>query len=296
MARWTVPALALAVVTTAVVLTLISGGSTSSTTTTVPTVSSSTTTTTRPSPSPSSTTTTPVTVTPATTTTTTEPFKTRSGLFVPGWETCIEQIRCDDNVPFVDMEIAAPPFNIAAGDYDLFIVEWLKQYFAVCGPECILAPMAEMNGKWVPWYTDVPQEYIDAYVHIRELAEPLGSTTWAYAPAQVLGWKDYAPPDFDLLTPSIFATDQLTALDVIGRAVTMRAFFDKPTIIAQTGTLRLGEARDEWLRELHRLATREEILGVILFDVTNDSWAYGYPGGLLNSEVYQEILDGTQND
>lgn len=248
---------------------------------------------------------------------------TRSGVFVPGWDTCgqaegvyygqtyvgpfeaegvlthrINEIRCDDNVPFIYMQIPDTPNRIVAGAYDAFITEWFAEYFALCAAECILAPLAEGNGEWAPWHTDVPAEYIAAYQHVQNLAAPFGETTWAYAPAQVIGWKDYAPPDYDVLAPSVYdARGDLTALDVIGRVATMKNYFDKPTILAQTGTTRTGTDRDQWITDVYRLATRESILGVIYFDCTCPPGfaPYEYPGGLLTSTVYQNILTLTQN-
>jgi hypothetical protein len=276
--------------------------------------------------------TTTTTTAPATTTTVTLPppatgtFKTRSGIFNPGWITCgqtagvyyqvtfvspmesegvlahrIGQMECDDNVPIVYMEMPLDPDTghinqINNGEFDEFIDEWFAQYFALCDTSCILAPLAEMNGRWVPWYTDVPAEYHAAYAHLQALAAPYGETTWAYAPSQVVGWKEYAPANFDLLLPSIFAPEDFTALDVISRATTMGDFFGVEVIIGQTGTLLTGTLRDEWITELHRLASRDRVLGIAMFDCTcADGHPYAYPGGLLNSAVYQEVLNGTQN-
>lgn len=321
MNRWVIPAL------TAATLVVVAGGVLAFQGTPSPLAAPVTTTTLPPPTLP------PTTTTSSTSSTTLPPLPppvtagaTRSGVFVPGWNTCgtaagvyyqatftsyleaegvlahrVNQMRCDDNTPVVYFQtpVEFTVNEITDGKFDEFITEWFAQYFAVCGTDCIIAPMAEANGDWVAWHTDVPAEYHAAYAHLQTLAEPFGETTWAYAPAQVIGWKEYAPAEFDILLPSIFdARGELTALDIIGRAVTMRDYFDVDLILGQTGTVRV-EDRDDWIRDLHRLASREGIVGVIMFDCTCPPGygEYAYPGGpLLSSAVYQEVLRETSNE
>jgi hypothetical protein len=216
---------------------------------------------------------------------------TRSGAYVAGWEATIDHdvyylatftspfdqpwepqhevafAHDQGSAVFMYLEIPRSIETIANGDHDVEITAWFERWCETAWVNRdVVAPMAEMNGDWTIWSgVGRADTYKAAFQRVQSLAPC--HVRWAYAPSDHRGWDRYFPGDeagyIVFIAPSVFAWSCGTSPEaVIRRAVAMRDHFNKPTILAQTGTA-CSTDRAEWFASLFAEAGRNGVFGVI---------------------------------
>lgn len=178
-------------------------------------------------------------------------------------------------VPFVNLGVGVVTTgrsaqDIANGQIDSDIRAWADAYDGWAksggGRRAFIAPLQEMNGKWVPYGQD-PANFKLAFKRIRDIfqqrAVPANSVSWVFAPN---GWSE--PGDeFELYYPGNSLVDVVgfSAYN-IGTCVwqwpawhtfetDFKPYLDrmremapsKPIFITQTGSTDWGGDKDDWL-------------------------------------------------
>lgn len=202
-------------------------------------------------------------------------------------------------IPFVNLMANRTSAQIASGQIDAAISTWAGHFatWASGGKRAFLAPLAEMNGNWTPYYGK-PADFIAAYRRIRARfaaalqakGVPASAISWVFVPngwgapgdefekfypghedADVVGFSSYnyggCPEAAPWLKWETFDTVFKPYLD---RMSVMAP--GKPLFIAQTGVLDkpvngVGN-KDEWLRDSYtRLAAYPHLRGILYFNV-----------------------------
>src|SRR5690606_21781444 len=156
------------------------------------------------------------------------------------------------------------------------------------GRSLLIAPMQEMNGNWVPYGMD-PGNYRIAFRRFIEVASAHGlgdeRVRWVFAPngrsVPPPSMADYYPGDdivdmvglsaynfgalVDFWTPVVWAVSAAIA--------EVRTFApDKPYLLAQVGSSTAGGDRDQWLRDMFRIATRDaNVVGLVYFNFDKET-------------------------
>lgn len=226
----------------------------------------------------------------------------------PSWNVPAELNASWNNgfVPFVNLmppENAAcrTPDAIARGDCDTILRDFANHFktWANGGQKkAFLAPLPEMNGYWVPYYSS-GAAYRAAFLRFRrifdEVGVPRSSVRWVFAPN---GWHDILRPEtaFENYYPGDSNVD-VVAFSAYnfggcpadspwriwdGYETAMKPYLErlsamapgKPLFLAQTGSVNVpddprnpSETRDNWLRDtLSKLAAYPALRGIIYFN------------------------------
>jgi hypothetical protein len=182
----------------------------------------------------------------------------------------LESVWRAEATPVANLEIFASSARIAAGDLDASITEWAGSVQAWLaqgdGRSLLIAPMAEMNGSWVPWGMD-PTTFPDAFRRVVTIFRDLGmdetQVRWIWAPNSISSWpvamtsfwpgSDYV----DLVGFSAYnlggepdnwvsVTDSLHLASQVLRTVAR----DKPFLITQIGSGPDGGEQDQWIMDM----------------------------------------------
>ena len=221
----------------------------------------------------------------------------------------LRAILAENRIPLVTWEpwrgpVAAggdpgndPVFSLArilAGDFDVYIRDWLRQIAALPG-RVYLRPMHEMNGNWYPWCGTTngneANDYVWVWRYLRLLADRVGvyNVTWV--------WSPYAAsvPDIDANSiegyyPGDDYVDRV-ALDgynwglsqswsrwqefdeIFGDAYRrVAALTRRPIMLAELGASETGGSKADWIRRTFaRMAeSYPRIDAVVWFDVAKE--------------------------
>ncbi len=203
----------------------------------------------------------------------------------------LEQVWSAHTTPVANVNVNYTAYEVARGDADADIGRWASRVREWLdrgeGRSLLIAPMQEMNGNWVPYGMD-PGNYRIAFHRYVQISRYYGlddRVRWVFAPN---GWSvppytmaDYYPGDdvvdfvgvstynfgalVDMWTPVSWAVN--AALDEI------RTFAPhKPYLLAQVGSSTAGGDRDEWIRELFRVAARDpNVVGLVWFNFDKET-------------------------
>lgn len=253
----------------------------------------------------------------------------------PGWNVPAELNAAWNAgyVPFVNLVSGRTAAQIATGQIDGAIATWAGLFatWAGTGRRAFLAPLPEMNGNWIPYYSD-PADFIAAYLHIREMFEaalraknvPDSAISWVFVPSG----SSLAGDEFELFYPGH------EHVDIVGfssynfgacqppapwvRWETFDTVFEpyldrmnamapgKPIFITQTGVFDapvhgVGD-KDEWLRDSYtRLAAYPRLRGILYFNyaasqsMPNCDFRLHIPGTALWQGFKSAVADPSSN-
>lgn len=182
----------------------------------------------------------------------------------------LESVWRAEATPVANLEIFTSSARIAAGELDASIIEWAAGVQAWLaqgeGRSLLIAPLAEMNGDWVPWGMD-PTTYPDAFRRIVTIFRDMGmdetQVRWIWAPNSISTWplamtsfwpgSDYVdlvgfsaynlggePDDWVSVSDSLHLASQV--LRTVAR--------DKPFLITQIGSGQEGGEQDQWIVDM----------------------------------------------
>lgn len=204
----------------------------------------------------------------------------------------LEQVWSAGATPVVNLEVAVSSATIATGRYDNELRQWafgVEQWLSL-GEErsLLIAPMAEMNGSWVPWGMD-PETYPAAFRRVVEMFRSMGmdetQVRWIFAPNSVSSWpygltsywpgSDVVdivgfsaynfggePEDWASAHDSLFTASQL--LRVVAR--------DKPFLITQIGSAPDGGEKDGWIIEMFDFIENDpNMIGFVYFNFDKEA-------------------------
>ncbi len=182
----------------------------------------------------------------------------------------LESVWRAEATPVANLEIFTSSARIAAGDLDASIIEWatsVQTWLAQGeGRSLLIAPLAEMNGDWVPWGMD-PITYPDAFRRIVTIFRDMGmdetQVRWVWAPNSISTWpvamtSFWPGSDFvDLVGFSAYnlggepddwvsVSDSLHLASQVLRTVAR----DKPFLITQIGSGQQGGEQDQWIVDM----------------------------------------------
>lgn len=170
--------------------------------------------------------------------------------------------------------------SIAQGDYDAFIFEWALEAKKF-GKPIYVRLGHEMNDPyrypWGPQNSD-PVEYIAAWKHIHQVFDKVGANNiiWVWSPHLAYGqFKDYYPGDnyVDIVATGALNYGTATSWSnwwsfklIFGNYYQDLAYFNKPIIIAEFGSLKPGGNRAEWFGDaLENFHDKYPLVNGILF-------------------------------
>lgn len=204
----------------------------------------------------------------------------------------LEQVWSAEATPVANLEIFSSSRDIAAGFRDRDIRAWASNVQTWLdygdGRSLLIAPMAEMNGDWVPWGMD-PSTYPDAFRRIvttfREMGMDETQVRWIWAPNSVSSWP-YAMTSYwpgsdhvDLVGMSAYnlggePDDWQSAYDAMFQAsqVLRTVARDKPFLITQIGSSPEGGEKDEWISEMFDfIADDANMVGFVYFNFDKEA-------------------------
>jgi len=153
--------------------------------------------------------------------------------------------------------------DIAMGIYDRYIVEWAGEVAKLKEP-LFLRIGHEMNDPYrYPWgpQNNTPQDFIDAWIHIRTVFDAVGATNviWVWSPHPAYGYYDaFYPGDSFVDWVGITALNYgavanwsqwWTFGEIFGNYYDQLAAFSKPIMISEFGSLAVGGDRSAWYTE-----------------------------------------------
>jgi hypothetical protein len=204
----------------------------------------------------------------------------------------LEQVWQAEATPVANLEIFNSSATIAAGFRDASISEWaasVQTWLARGeGRSLLIAPMAEMNGDWVPWGMD-PETYPDAFrrvvtifrdmgmdeTQVRWIWAPNGESTWPLAMTSFWPGSDYVdavgisaynlggqPEDWRSASESLHLASQV--LRTVAR--------DKPFLITQIGSSPDGGEKDEWISDMFDFVAEDpNMIGFVYFNFDKEA-------------------------
>lgn len=197
-----------------------------------------------------------------------------------------------------DFDLQEYPFNAAAanknkggmkaiaeGKYDTYIDKWAADAKKF-GLPFFLRWGHEMNDPYrYPWgqQNNAPEDYIAAWQHVvsRFKAAGAANAVWIWSPHPAYSYKEFYPGhqfvDWIGLTALNYGTvatwsQWWSFSDIIGKAYTDLAFYNKPLMLTEFGSLEVGGDRAEWYRQaLSSLPTGfPKVRAVVFFHARND--------------------------
>jgi hypothetical protein len=213
-----------------------------------------------------------------------------------GWEGntdwLLEQAWSAQATPVANVEVMMPAAEIAAGVYDMAIIQWAMRVKAWLergeGRSLLIAPLQEMNGDWVPYGMD-PEGFKASYRRFIEIFESVRiddtRVRWVFAPNAWSVWpyrtSDYYPGDdvvdFVGISAYNFGSTAGRWTNVVdsglGALNEIRSFApNKPYLITQVGSSSSGGDRDAWLRDLFQVAAADpNVVGLIYFNFLKET-------------------------
>lgn len=213
-----------------------------------------------------------------------------------GWEGntdwLLEQVWSAQATPVANVEVMMPAAEIAAGVYDMAIIQWAMRVKAWLekggGRSLLIAPLQEMNGDWVPYGMD-PDGFKASYRRFIEIFQSVHldetKVRWVFAPNAWSVWpyrtSDYYPGDdvVDFVGISVynFGSQVGRWSDVadsgLGAVNELRSFApNKPYLVTQVGSSSSGGDRDAWLRDLFQAAAADpNVVGLIYFNFLKET-------------------------
>ncbi|MDH3249743.1 MAG: glycosyl hydrolase [Acidimicrobiia bacterium] len=204
----------------------------------------------------------------------------------------LEQVWRAEATPVANLEIFSSSDTIASGYRDASIREWAGHVQAWLdrgeGRSLFIAPLAEMNGDWVPWGMD-PESYPDAFrqvvtifremgmdeTQVRWIWAPNSETTWPLAMTSFWPGSDYVdavgvsaynlggdPEDWRSASESLHLASQV--LRTVAR--------DKPFLITQIGSSPEGGEKDEWISDMFDfVAADPNMIGFVYFNFDKEA-------------------------
>jgi hypothetical protein len=159
--------------------------------------------------------------------------------------------------------------RIVAGAFDQYITQYARDVRRYGGP-VMLRPLHEMNGNWYPWGGTVngntPAEYVAAWRHIYDLFQQAGASnvTWVWSPNHfsIPGTREneitnYWPGSryvdwiglsaFNWGTSTDFGRWKPFDLMIHRSAYLALSAYDKPILLAETGSAEVGGDKAAWI-------------------------------------------------
>jgi hypothetical protein len=207
-----------------------------------------------------------------------------------------DAIRSRGATPMISWEPTAGPVldpsfglrSIVDGSHDGYIASWTHAV-AAWGHELYVRPMYEMNGWWAPWCVRVngnnPTLFVAAWRHIVGIARREGATNirWVWSPnvdndglgvpfADLYpgdGYVDWVALDgFNRGTSWKTSTWVSVKHIFAGSIARLRAFTQKPLMIAETGSSEVGGSKADWIRTSFANIPRDlpDVRAIVWFD------------------------------
>jgi hypothetical protein len=207
-------------------------------------------------------------------------------------EWLLEQAWSAHTTPVANVEVMTPAADIAAGVYDMAIIQWAMRVKAWLekggGRSLLIAPLQEMNGDWVPYGMD-PEGFKASYRRFIEIFQAVHvdetKVRWVFAPnawsVRPYHTSDYYPGDdvVDFVGISVYNFGSeagrwsSVADSGLGALNELRSFApNKPYLVTQVGSSTSGGDRDAWLRELFQTAAADpNVVGLIYFNFLKET-------------------------
>ncbi len=177
--------------------------------------------------------------------------------------------------------------DIALGEYDPYIVTWAGEVAKIKEP-LFLRIGHEMNDPYrYPWgpQNNAPQDFIDAWKHIRVIFDSVGATNviWVWSPHPAYGYYDaFYPGDEFVDWVGVTALNYgavanwsqwWTFHEIAGTYYDLLAAFDKPIMISEFGSLAVGGDRRTWYVDALRDMPEKYpfVKSVIFFHFSSDN-------------------------
>ncbi|MFH1936960.1 MAG: glycosyl hydrolase, partial [Bacteroidota bacterium] len=177
--------------------------------------------------------------------------------------------------------------DVARGDYDQYITEWAGEVAKMKEP-LFLRIGHEMNDPYrYPWgpQNNKPQDFIDAWKHIRLIFDSVGATNviWIWSPHPAYGYYDAFYPgneyvDYVGVTALNYGavanwSQWWTFEEIAGTYYDQLASFNKPIMISEFGSLAVGGNRSEWYADaLREIPVKYPLVkSVIFFHFSSDN-------------------------
>jgi beta-mannanase len=175
---------------------------------------------------------------------------------------------------------------IAQGLYDVYIDKWASNAKKL-GLPFFLRLGHEMNDPYrYPWgqQNNSPDDFIAAWKHVVERFRRIGANNavWVWSPHPAYGFMDFYPGDEHVDWIGLTALNYGTVAtwsqwwsvnDLIGKAYKELALLEKPIMLTEFGSLKVGGDRSAWYKEA--LASLPDtyplIKAVIYFHAMNDA-------------------------
>lgn len=175
---------------------------------------------------------------------------------------------------------------VARGDYDFYVDRWAAEA-ARWGHPLFLRFAHEMNDPYrYPWgpQNNTREEFIAAWHHVADRFAKAGAANviWVWSPHVSYDWWEQYYPGTDAVDwvaatvlnygPIAQWSRWWTFEEIFGRKYADLAGFDKPLMIAELGSLRVGGDRAAWYRDaLTDLPSRHPaVKAVLLFNASDD--------------------------
>lgn len=175
---------------------------------------------------------------------------------------------------------------VARGDYDFYVDRWAAEA-ARWGHPLFLRFAHEMNDPYrYPWgpQNNTREEFIAAWRHVADRFAKAGAANviWVWSPHVSYDWWEQYYPGADAVDwvaatvlnygPIAQWSRWWTFEEIFGRKYAELAGFDKPLMIAELGSLRVGGDRAAWYRDaLTDLPSRHPaVKAVLLFNASDD--------------------------
>lgn len=150
--------------------------------------------------------------------------------------------------------------DVAKGVYDFYIREWAQEAAKINSP-IFLRVGHEMNDPYrYPWgpQNNTAKEYIAAWKHIRAVFKQQGASNvlWVWSPHPAYGFfKEFYPGDSLVDVVGVSALNYGTVAswskwwtfqEIFGNHYADLAYFKKPIMISEFGSLAVGGSRSQW--------------------------------------------------
>jgi beta-mannanase len=191
--------------------------------------------------------------------------------------------------PFLPLRDARDRGGLAAvarGDYDFYVDRWAAEA-ARFGRPFLLRFAHEMNDPYrYPWgpQNNTKEEFIAAWRHVVDRFRRAGAQNviWVWSPHVAYEWWDLYYPGRDVVDwvatgvlnygPVAQWSRWWTFEEIFATKYTKLAAFEKPVMIAELGSLRVGGSRATWYGDaLRDLPLRHpSVKAVVLFAASDD--------------------------
>ncbi len=170
--------------------------------------------------------------------------------------------------------------DIAAGKYDSYLKKWARAAAKINQP-IFLRLGHEMNDPYrYPWgpQNNTAKDFIAAWQHVHNVfrQQGAGNVVWVWSPHPAYGFfNDYYPGNNYVDYVGIGTLNYGTVAswskwysfgEIFGRHYKELAVFNKPMILTEFGSLKVGGKRSEWFADaLHNLPKKFPFIKAVLF-------------------------------